>query len=99
MNFMFFRNMGKIILTKGTKEVSSKIVAKNSFAFEKYLVEKGESEILYGGLERHGQKFNILESAYYSRYAYSIKDRILKMALDEVDSKFYHLGIDMVYYN
>ena len=91
--------MGKIILTKGTKEVSSKIVAKNSFAFEKYLVEKGESEILYGGLERHSQKFNILESAYYSRYGYSIKDRILKMALDEVDSKFYHLGIDMVYYN
>ena len=25
MNFMFFRNMGKIILTKGTKEVSSKM--------------------------------------------------------------------------
>jgi hypothetical protein len=91
--------MGKIVLTKGAKKVSSKVVTRNSFAFEKYLVEKGESEMLYSGLERHSQKFNVLESAYYSRYGYSTKDRILKMALDEFDSKFYHLGIDITYYN
>ncbi len=56
--------MGKIVLTKGAKEVSSKVVTRNSFAFEKYLVEKGETEILYNGLSRSSVKYGTLESAY-----------------------------------
>ena len=51
--------LGKIILTKGTKEMGSKIVTKNSFAFEKYLIEKGGSDILYNGLIRNTEKYNI----------------------------------------
>ena len=50
--------MGKIVLSKGSAEISSRIVTRNSFAFERYLVEKGETEILYGGLERYSRKFN-----------------------------------------
>ena len=91
--------MGKIVLSKGSAEISSKIVTRNSFAFEKYLVEKGETEILYEGLERYSRKFNTLESAYYARYGYSTKERLLKLMADEFDSKFYHLGIDLTFYN
>ena len=55
--------MGKIVLSKGTKEISSKIVTRNSFAFEKYLVEKGETEVLYNGLSRTSIKYGTLDHA------------------------------------
>ncbi len=91
--------VGKIVLTKGAKEVSSKIISKNSFAFERYLVEKGGTEILYNGLERNSVKYNFLEAAFYSRYGYSAKNMIQKILLDEFESKFSNLGIDLLFYN
>ncbi|MDO5842405.1 MAG: Ig-like domain-containing protein [Methanobrevibacter ruminantium] len=41
--------IGRIVLSRGVGSVSDKIVTRSSFAFEKYLIERGESELLYNG--------------------------------------------------
>ncbi len=63
--------MGKIVLRKGVSEISTKIVTSSSFSFEKYLIEKEGTEVLYNGLTRTSVKYGTVESAFRSVYGLS----------------------------
>ena len=87
---------GKIVLSKGTYIVD-KIVTKSSFAFEQYLVENGESELLYNGLTRVSTKFGTLESAFKTLYGNTYLKQIRSIGKDLVKSKTIHYLFDQGY--
>lgn len=89
--------LGKIVLSKGASIVSNKIVTKSSFAFEQYLVEKGESELLYNGLTRVSTKFGTLESAYRTVYGNTYIEQIKSIGKDLLKSKTAHYFFDNFY--
>ncbi|MCQ2977840.1 MAG: hypothetical protein MJ232_07495 [archaeon] len=89
--------LGKIVLSKGVSSVSNRIVTKSSFAFEKYLVENGESELLYNGLTRVSTKFGTLESAYRTVYGNTYIEQIKSIGKDLLKSKTAHYFFDNFY--
>ena len=87
----------KIVLTKGTVEISSKIVTKSSFVFEKYLIENGETDLLYKGLTRISTKYGVLESAFLTRYGYTMADQFKKIIYEYGEAKVPHYILNLLF--
>lgn len=89
--------MGRIVLSKGAGSVSDKIVTRSSFAFERYLVENGETELLYNGLSRASTKFGTLESAFRTLYGNTFVEHIKSIGKSYFLSYAGHMSIDGYY--
>lgn len=89
--------IGRIVLSRGVGSVSDKIVTRSSFAFEKYLIERGESELLYNGLSRVSTKFGTLESAYRTLYGNTYIEQIKSIGESYFLSYIAHFSIDNFY--
>ena len=86
--------IGRIVLSKGAGSVSDKIVTRSSFAFERYLVEKGKTELLYNGLSRASTKFGTLESAFRTLYGNTFVEHIKSIGKSYFLSYAGHMSID-----
>ena len=89
--------IGRIVLSKGVGSVSDRIVTRSSFAFERYLVENGETELLYNGLSRASTKFGTLESAFRTVYGKEIKSQLFNILSGYAKGKIRHYGLNLIF--
>lgn len=89
--------IGKIVLSKGNSIISNRIVTRSSFVFERYLIEKGETKLLYGGLSRISTKYGTLESAFMTRYGYNKNDQFKKLIYEYVQAKISHYTLNWIF--
>lgn len=91
--------IGKIVLSKSMSSFSDKIVTRSSFAFEQYLLEKGETEILYKGLNRISTKFGTVESAFRTLYGNTLVEQFKSLGKGYVENKVVHIIYNSFYEN
>ncbi len=65
--------------------------------FEQYLIEKGETELLYNGLSRISTKYGTLESAFNTLYGNTWAEHLKLLSRDFLEGKVAHVLFNILY--